>query len=68
MPDGTPQRRVPYGRTVHGEDEIAAVTHVLRTSTQMGKHVHEFEKRVAGQFDKANSWACTKARKSSPLR
>ena len=54
MPDGTPQRRVPYGRTVHGEDEIAAVTHVLRTSTQMGKHVHEFEKRVAGQFDKAH--------------
>jgi CDP-6-deoxy-D-xylo-4-hexulose-3-dehydrase len=55
MPDGTretPLRRVPYGRTVHGEDEVAAVTRVLRTSTQMGKHVHEFENRVADHFAK----------------
>ena len=35
--------RVPYGQTVHGEEEIAAVTHVLRTSTQMGVHVRDFE-------------------------
>lgn len=44
--------RVPYGQTVHGEEEIAAVTHVLRTSTQMGRHVREFEARVAALFAK----------------
>ena len=44
--------RVPYGQTVHGEEEIAAVTHVLRTSTQMGAHVREFERRVADLFAK----------------
>jgi CDP-4-dehydro-6-deoxyglucose reductase, E1 len=44
--------RVPYGCTVHGEEEISAVTHVLRTSTQMGKHVAEMEKRVAALFSK----------------
>ena len=43
---------VPYGCTVHGEEEIAAVTHVLRTSTQMGKHVRKMEERVAALFDK----------------
>jgi len=43
---------VPYGKTVHGEEEIEAVVHVLRTSTQMGKHVRELEERVAVLFDK----------------
>jgi CDP-6-deoxy-D-xylo-4-hexulose-3-dehydrase len=43
---------VPYGCTVHGEDEIAAVVSVLRTSTQMGKHVREMEQKVATLFDK----------------
>jgi CDP-6-deoxy-D-xylo-4-hexulose-3-dehydrase len=43
---------VPYGQTVHGEEEIAAVVHVLRTSTQMGKHVREMEQRVAELFHK----------------
>lgn len=43
---------VPYGRTVHGEDEIAAVVNVLRTSTQMGKHVRELEAKIASLFDK----------------
>lgn len=43
---------VPYGCTVHGEEEIAAVTEVLRTSTQMGKNVREMEERVAKLFDK----------------
>jgi CDP-6-deoxy-D-xylo-4-hexulose-3-dehydrase len=43
---------VPYGTTVHGEDEIAAVVNVLRTSTQMGKHVREMEDRVAALYDK----------------
>jgi CDP-6-deoxy-D-xylo-4-hexulose-3-dehydrase len=47
-----PAIRVPYGRTVHGEEEIAAVTHVLRTSTQMGEHVRRFEARVSKLFAK----------------
>lgn len=44
--------RVTYGMTVHGEEEIAAVEHVLRTSTQMGPHVAEFEAKVAELFGK----------------
>lgn len=44
--------RVPYGMTVHGEEEIEAVVKVLRTSTQMGKNVREMESRVATLFDK----------------
>lgn len=43
---------VPYGKTVHGEEEIAAVVNVLRTSTQMGKHVREMEQKVAEHFNK----------------
>jgi CDP-6-deoxy-D-xylo-4-hexulose-3-dehydrase len=43
---------VPYGCTVHGEDEIAAVVSVLRTSTQMGKHVREMEQKICALFDK----------------
>jgi CDP-6-deoxy-D-xylo-4-hexulose-3-dehydrase len=44
--------RVPYGQSVHGEEEIAAVVNVLRTSTQMGPHVRDFESRVAKLFAK----------------
>ncbi len=43
---------VPYGRTVHGEEEIDAVVNVLRTSTQMGKNVREMESRVAELYSK----------------
>ncbi len=43
---------VPYGCTVHGEDEIEAVVAVLKTSTQMGKHVREMEQKVASLFNK----------------
>jgi len=43
---------VPYGQTVHGEEEIEAVVNVLRTSTQMGKHVREMEQKVAELFAK----------------
>jgi len=43
---------VPYGKTVHGEEEIEAVVNVLRTSTQMGKHVREMEERVAALYAK----------------
>jgi CDP-6-deoxy-D-xylo-4-hexulose-3-dehydrase len=44
--------QVPYGCTVHGEAEIAAVVSVLQTSTQMGKHVREMEERIADIFVK----------------
>jgi CDP-6-deoxy-D-xylo-4-hexulose-3-dehydrase len=43
---------VRYGQSVYGEEEIAAVVKVLRTSTQMGPHVREFEERVAALFHK----------------
>ena len=49
---GTTAIRVPYGQTVHGEEEIQAVVEVLRTSTQMGVNVREFESRVAALFAK----------------
>ena len=44
--------RVPYGLSVHGKDEINAVNKVLKNSTQMGKNVYEFEKKVAKLFNK----------------
>ncbi len=44
--------RVPYGQSVHGKDEILAVTNVLKNSTQMGKNVFEFEKKIAKFFSK----------------
>ncbi len=43
---------VPYGSTVHGQEEIDAVVNVLQTSTQMGKHVREFESKVAALYNK----------------
>jgi CDP-6-deoxy-D-xylo-4-hexulose-3-dehydrase len=51
-PSGGAPLRVPYGQTVHGEEEIAAVVDVLRTSTQMGTRVRAFEARVAELFAK----------------
>ena len=44
--------RVPYGCSVHNEEEIAAVVNVLKTSTQMGLNVRKFEEKVAKIFDK----------------
>ncbi|MEZ5047041.1 MAG: aminotransferase class I/II-fold pyridoxal phosphate-dependent enzyme [Chitinophagaceae bacterium] len=43
---------VPYGSTVHGQEEIDAVVHVLKTSTQMGYHVRTLEERVAQLYNK----------------
>ena len=47
-----PYIRVPYGLTVHGDEEIAAVVEVLKTSTMMGKNVARFEAEVANCFAK----------------
>ena len=44
--------RVPYGLSVHGNDEIQAVVKVLKNSTQMGSNVRNFEKKVSKLFDK----------------
>lgn len=44
--------RVNYGQSVHGEEEIAAVINVLRTSTQMGVCVREMQTKVAALFAK----------------
>ncbi len=44
--------RVPYGLSVHGNDEIRAVTKVLKSSTQMGKNVTTFEKKISKLFSK----------------
>ena len=44
--------RVPYGLSVHGNEEIKAVTDVLKSSTQMGKNVSIFEKKIAKLFSK----------------
>ena len=43
---------VPYGLSVHGKDEIKAVNNVLKKSTQMGKNVRLFEKKVSKLFNK----------------
>ena len=44
--------RVPYGLSVHGKDEIQAVIKVLKSSTQMGKNVSIFEKKISKLFSK----------------
>ena len=44
--------RVPYGLSVHGNEEIKAVVKVLKNSTQMGKNVFNFEKKIARLFNK----------------
>lgn len=49
-----PNIRVPYGCSVHGEEEIAAVIAVLRSSTQMGSKVRSFERKIAETFGKAH--------------
>lgn len=58
MPQASPTEvepvRVPYGQSVHGEDEIAAVVEVLRGSTQMGERVRAMERGVAELFAKSH--------------
>ncbi len=44
--------RVPYGKSVHGKDEIEAVNKVLNKSTQMGENVRKFEKKISALFNK----------------
>jgi len=44
--------RVNYGSTVHGKEELKAVIKVINNSTQMGKNVNKFEKKIAKIFKK----------------
>lgn len=44
--------RVPYGMSVHGDEEINAVVKVLRGSTQMGENVTLLEKEISSLFKK----------------
>ena len=44
--------KVSYAKTVYGQKEIDAVVKCLNEGTQMGKYSSEFEKRVAGLFEK----------------
>ena len=44
--------RVNYGQAVYGEEEIAAVVEVMRSSTQMGARVRSMQERVAALFSK----------------
>ena len=44
--------RVPYGLSVHGQEEIDAVVAVLKGNTALGDKVKELEDRVAKMFGK----------------
>lgn len=44
--------RVPYGFSVHGEEEITAVVKVLKGNTALGDKTKEFETKIAKMFGK----------------
>lgn len=44
--------RVPYGYSVHGQEEIDAVVSVLKGNTALGDKTKEFEAKVAKMFGK----------------
>lgn len=44
--------RVPYGYSVHGKEEIAAVVKVLKGNTALGDRTKEFEEKIAKMFGK----------------
>ncbi len=44
--------RVPYGYSVHGKEEIAAVVKVLEGNTALGEKTKEFEVKIAKMFGK----------------
>lgn len=44
--------RVPYGYSVHGKEEIAAVVKVLEGNTALGEKTKEFENKIATLFGK----------------
>jgi len=44
--------RVPYGFSVHGQEEINAVVEVLKHNTALGDKTKEFESKIAKMFGK----------------
>lgn len=44
--------RVPYGLSVHGQEEIDAVVKVLEGNTALGEKTKEFESKIATMFGK----------------
>lgn len=44
--------RVPYGLSVHGQEEIDAVVKVLEGNTALGEKTKEFEAKIATMFGK----------------
>lgn len=48
----TNQIRVPYGLSVHGQEEIDAVVKVLKGNTALSDKTKEFEKKIAKMFGK----------------
>tara|TARA_Y100001970_G_scaffold5981_1_gene6772 strand:+ start:43491 stop:44696 length:1206 start_codon:yes stop_codon:yes gene_type:complete len=44
--------KISYGKNVYDSKEINAVLKTLKASTQMGRSVETFEKRIAGLFSK----------------
>ncbi len=44
--------KISYGKNVYGVEEINAVNRVLRKSTQLGKNVENFEKKISNLFKK----------------
>ncbi|RJO59351.1 aminotransferase class I/II-fold pyridoxal phosphate-dependent enzyme [Candidatus Parcubacteria bacterium] len=44
--------RVPYGFSVHGQEEIEAVVKVLKGNTALGEKTKEFEEKIAKLFGK----------------
>ncbi len=44
--------RVPYGHSMHGQEEIDAVVKVLQGNTALGDKTKEFEAKIAAMFGK----------------
>ena len=42
--------RITYGKNVYDNEEIKAVVNQLKKSTQMGKSVRTFEKKISKIF------------------
>ena len=56
----TPRRFLPYGRQQIGEDDVAAVTDVLRGDTlTTGPKVAAFEQAIAGATGASHAVTCS---------
>ena len=44
--------KIPYGKNVYDNNEINAVIKTLKRTTQMGRSVNKFEKKISNFFSK----------------